>query len=137
MRMDVPERKRDDDGREEAGGDRGKDERGDARPMGSEHEGMYALAGPNGWPIEDGNPDPAAPNFVFVAHAREDVPDLVAEVRRLRAVEAAERAVIEAAKAWASYEPPDTVPLPDVMRELHAHAVRVREAVRALGDAGR
>jgi len=102
-----------------------------------EHEGMYALAGPNGWPIEDGNPDPAAPNFVFVAHAREDVPDLVAEVRRLRAVEAAERAVIEAAKAWASYEPPDTVPLPDVMRELHAHAVRVREAVRALGDAGR
>lgn len=44
-------------------------------------------------------PDDASADAAFIAHAREDVPWLLAEVRRLRAIEAAARDVLDCCEA--------------------------------------
>lgn len=62
-----------------------------------DHEGLSAICHPCGWVLED-SADADMRDRRFIAHAREDIPALLAEVRALREVAEAARELARAAR---------------------------------------
>lgn len=80
------------------------------------------------------------PNAEFIAHAREDVPALVAEVEALRAdnerkTQALVRTVAHEAELVALLDPDNDEAVEIVERVVPVYAYQARDILRALGDA--